>query len=407
MTAESVAVPALHAVTRGFDAPVDLLDALGPDGTAWLHDGAGFVTSGVLTRIDPDAASWWLSGVEHDDGVGRPGAGPLAIGALGFDPGGPAELVVPRRIVGRDVDGRGWITELGPVAVSTRARPAASPSAFAVRERMTHDEWCVAVAAVLDDIARGELEKVVLARRVDVEADVAFRQHEVLVRLEADQPGCFVYAVDGLVGASPELLVHRRGRDVESRPMAGTAVAVDEHALRVLASSAKDAREHRPVVAAIVDALGPWCDRLRVGAEPEIARLASVAHLVTPIRGTLRDPAPDAVAIARALHPTPAVGGVPRDRALAAIRELEPCGRDRYAGPVGWVDARGDGEWIVALRGAVIDGSRATLHAGAGIVAGSVPEDEWRETEAKLEPMLRALVPQRSEADRTVSAARR
>jgi menaquinone-specific isochorismate synthase len=112
---------------------------------------------------------------------------------------------------------------------------------------------------------------------------------------------------------------------------------------------------------------------------------------VTPIEGRLSEPAPDAYTLAAALHPTPAVGGMPRDVALQTIAVLEPHPRGRYAGPVGWIDARGDGEWGVALRGAVIEGERATLHAGAGIVAGSIAENEWRETEAKLEPMLRAL----------------
>jgi menaquinone-specific isochorismate synthase len=272
---------------------------------------------------------------------------------------------------------------------------------------MTRDEWATAVLAALDEIARGELEKVVLARRVDVEADRPFDSRDVLARLRADQPECYLYAVDGMVGASPELLVRRGGTRVESRPMAGTAIGLDDASLHDLRTSAKDAREHRPVVAAIVEALSPWCERLLVASEPEIARFASVAHLVTPLRGTLRTPAPDAVTIALALHPTPAVGGMPREVALAAIHRLEPCDRDRYAGPVGWVDARGDGEWVVALRGAAIDGPRATLHAGAGIVAGSVPDDEWRETEAKLEPMLRALMMDLDQGRERADAGRR
>jgi menaquinone-specific isochorismate synthase len=325
--------------------------------------------------------------------------------------------VVPRRIVGRDAEGRGWVTEIGPRTAegppgrATGRRPArerdASPTELAVRERMTRAEWHDAVDAALDAIARGDLEKVVLARRVDVEADRPFDARAVLGRLQVDQPGCFVYAVDGMLGASPELLVRRVGVAVESRPMAGTSVTLDDAALEELARSSKDAREHRPVVNAIVDALTPWCERLLVAAEPEVARFASVAHLATPIRGTLREPAPDAAAIAIALHPTPAVGGTPTDAALAMIRSLEPCGRDRYAGPVGWVDAHGDGEWVVALRGAAIDGTRAVLHAGAGIVAGSVPDDEWRETEAKLEPMMRALVLERRPLAGALSATPR
>jgi menaquinone-specific isochorismate synthase len=404
MTAASVPSTSLRAVTRRIDAPSELLDALGRDGVAWLHDGAGFVTSGVVARIDPSRASEWLARVEHDDTVGLPGSGPLAVGALPFDRHRPADMVVPRRIVGRDTEGRAWVTELGAPVVSESPVPTTGPTRFSIRELTTRDEWCSAVRTALDAIARGELEKVVLARRVDVEGDRPFNPRDVLARLRSGQPECYLYAVEGMVGASPELLARRAGLTVESRPMAGTAVDLDETALRALETSPKDAREHRPVVAAIVDILEPWCERLLIAAEPEVARFASVAHLVTPIRGTLRQPAPDAVAVARALHPTPAVGGAPREPALEAIRRLEPVDRDRYAGPVGWVDGRGDGEWVVALRGAAIDGARATLHAGAGIVAGSVPEDEWRETEAKLETMMRALLRDRALVGPAVSA---
>jgi menaquinone-specific isochorismate synthase len=391
VTAAPVPDAPSRAVTRRCDPPADLLDALGSDGVAWLQDGAGFVTAGVATRLAPGEAISWLAALEHDDGVGAPGTGPLAIGALPFDPASPGTLVVPRRIVGRDDAGRGWLTEIEPPAPTPAVRPRTVPHTLTVRERMTRQEWHTAVRSVLRSIAEGDLEKVVLARRVDVEGDAPFDVRAVVAHLRADQPECYLYAVDGIVGASPELLVRRRGCHVESRPMAGTALDVDEASVRALRASAKDAREHRPVVAAIVDVLAPWCDALEVAPAPEVARLASVAHLVTPVVGELRSPAPDAMTIARALHPTPAVGGTPREPALAAIRRLEPCDRDRYAGPVGWVDARGDGEWVVALRGAVLDGARATLHAGAGIVAGSVPDDEWRETEAKLVPMMRAL----------------
>jgi isochorismate synthase EntC len=195
-----------------------------------------------------------------------------------------------------------------------------------------------------------------------------------------------------MVGASPELLVRRLGTTVESVPMAGTATASDALAVDALRASAKDAREHRPVVEAIVATLHPLCEHLDAVPEPEVAVFATIAHLVTPIRGSLRTPAPDALTLALALHPTPAVGGAPRSAALETIARLEERPRGRYAGPVGWVDAHGDGEWAVALRGATIEGARALLLAGAGIVAGSDPDAEWRETEAKLEPMVRALV---------------
>jgi menaquinone-specific isochorismate synthase len=312
------------------------------------------------------------------------------VGALPFDPDAAGELVVPTRILGVR-DGRAWITEIGP-GESTAIAAAAPPTRFQVAAPRTRDEWQSAVERALAAIDAGDLEKVVLAREVLIEADAAFDAHEIVRGLVASQPGSFVYASAGFVGASPELLVRRSGDVVESRPVAGTTVADSDEALLALAASVKDTREHRFVVDGIVDALASRCVELHADAVPEVAVFGPVAHLATPIRGRLTTPTPSALDLARLLHPTPAVGGTPRHAALDAIRELEGFDRGRYAGPVGWVDARGDGEWAIALRGAELDGARARLVAGAGIVAGSDPAAEWAETQAKLEPMLRALV---------------
>jgi isochorismate synthase len=223
----------------------------------------------------------------------------------------------------------------------------------------------------------------------------------VLARLRATQAGSVAYGFldppRALVGATPELLVRRQGTRVLSRPMAGTAprgssAAEDNRAAAALAASAKDDLEHRLVVDAVLDTLTPWCEDLRADAPPDIVRLPGLLHLATAVRARLRAPAPSALDLAAALHPTPAVGGTPRTTALARLGLLEDFDRGRYAGPVGWVDARGDGTWGVALRGAEIYGSHARLIAGAGIVTGSEPDEEWAETELKLEPMLRVLV---------------
>lgn len=395
MTTAPLALRRLRAVTRPIDprpgVPSDLLDELGPDGFAWLQGDAGFVTSGIATRISVDDAVSVLAEIDHDDAVGASGSGPIAVGALPFAPDEGAMLTIPARVVGRTDDGRGWVTELGPhVPLPESLGPP--PQHFEVAARTTEDEWAHAIDVALVAIRLGELDKVVLARAVEVSADRPFLRREVLARLRAQQPGCCVYADEGFLGATPELLVRRTGTTVTSRPMAGSASADDPAGLERLAASAKDAREHRPVVDAIVEVLTPWCRELEASDEPVVASFATIAHLATRVVGTLCYPAPDALTLARALHPTPAVGGVPRPAALEAIQRLERTPRGRYAGPVGWVDARGDGEWGVALRGATIDGATALLHAGAGIVDGSVAAAEWRETEAKLAPMLRALV---------------
>ncbi|MFO7590219.1 MAG: isochorismate synthase [Acidimicrobiia bacterium] len=390
MTTAPAALRGLRAVTRPIDAPADLLDELGPDGFAWLQGDVGFVTSGVATRVHPDDVAAVLAEVDHDDQVGTSGSGPLAVGALPFTPSTTSTLVVPARIVGRHADGRGWVTELDAATTVTTALGRA-PAHFEVTERTTPEAWATAVEAALEAIRRGELEKVVLARAIEIVADRPFLRREILARLRAQQPGCCVYADGGFLGATPELLVRRVGDRVTSRPMAGSASADDPVGLERLAASTKDAREHRLVVDAIVDTLAPWCRELHAEDMPVVASFATIAHLATEVEGTLQEPAPDALTLARALHPTPAVGGAPRLPALAAIATLEATPRGSYAGPVGWVDTRGDGSWGVALRGAAVDGATATLHAGAGIVDGSVASAEWRETEAKLAPMRRAL----------------
>jgi menaquinone-specific isochorismate synthase len=384
-------VPArLCAVTRELAPDDDPLGEFDPRGFAWLHHRTRLVASGVAARVAPGDVGVALSEIDADDPVRLPGTGAIAVGALPFDPDAPGELVIPSRVRGA-LDGRSWITEIGPTPPEVVAG-VLPPTRFRVAAPRSRDQWCAAVEHALAAIAHGDLEKVVLAREVLVEADTAFDTRDIVRGLVASQPGSFVYSSDGLVGASPELLVRRTGTLVESRPVAGTTVADSDEALLALAASVKDTREHRYVVDGIVDMLQSSCSSLHVGTTPEVAVFGPVAHLATPIDGELLEPAPTALDLALLLHPTPAVGGTPRGAALATIRALEGFDRGRYAGPVGWVDARGDGEWALALRGAELDGARARLVAGAGIVAGSDPDAEWAETQAKLEPMLRALI---------------
>ncbi|HZB40030.1 MAG TPA: isochorismate synthase, partial [Ilumatobacter sp.] len=233
---------------------------------------------------------------------------------------------------------------------------------------------------------------------VVVHADAPFDPRVIVDRLLATQGGCAVFAAGGLVGATPELLVRRRGDHVTSRPMAGTIPrgatdAGDRAAEATLAASAKNGIEHRVVVEAVVDGLRAGGVEVVSVHGPDVARLATVSHLATTITGTVQPAsACSALELALHLHPTPAVAGTPRDTALAMLEALEGFDRGRYAGPVGWVDRHGDGEWAVALRCGELEGTTARLIAGAGVVAGSDPDAEWAETQAKLEPMLRVLV---------------
>jgi menaquinone-specific isochorismate synthase len=247
-------------------------------------------------------------------------------------------------------------------------------------------------------IRAGELRKVVLARDLFASATEPIDARAVLRRLSHRYPDCFTFACDGLIGATPELLVRRAGRQVSALVLGGTAPrggdpAQDEALGSELLASAKNAEEHAYAVASIRDALRPLCDVLDVEARPALLKLPNLQHLGTHVRGTLTDSgAPkSALALAAAVHPPAAVCGTPPGAALELIRELEQMDRERYAGPVGWVDAEGNGEWGIALRCAQLSGRTARLFAGCGIVAGSDPAAELAETMVKFQPMRGAL----------------
>lgn len=396
----AVARPGLVARTEEIDPPSEpsaLLEHLGPDGIAWFADEVSFVTSGAAASAAPDRVAALLRTIDRQGVSPHPAAGPIAAGALPF--AGAGVLVIPSTTVGVTGCGRAWRTTIGPVGADPapppeKERPSRSASRFSVEARPDARGWERQVIDALSLIESGTLEKLVLAREVLVEADEDFDRRVLLSLLLRSQPGCTVYAHGSFVGATPELLVARRGADVVSRPMAGSIPAgldADDAAVRGLLASAKEGAEHALLVEAVRDGLTPFCTNLTVGS-PEAVRLATVTHLATTVTATLRDTTTTALDLAIALHPTPAVGGTPRAAAVDAIRSIEAFDRGCYGGPVGWVSADGDGELAVALRCAEVDGPRARLFAGAGIVAGSTPDAEWAETQAKLEPMLRALV---------------
>lgn len=373
------------------DDPVDPLAFLGPGGFAWFAQGFGLATAGVAARVSSADAADVLADIAGDDPVGLPGTGPLAVGALGFH--GRGQLIVPARVTGRTSDGVSWVTEIGPADEAAEGWPVTPVSSPRPPDRR---RWSASVEEALARIADGRLSKVVLAREVAVDLRRPVEVAAVVDRLRQEQPSCFTYAAGAYVGASPELLARRRGRDVVSRPMAGTvaqggAPGDDHRLVAAMAASEKEQNEHRLVVGDVRSALTLLCDDVRGTDEPDVVRLSTVAHLATTIRARLVDPSVSALDVAAHLHPTPAVAGVPREAALAAIAELEDFDRGLYAGPVGWVDSRGDGDWAVALRSATLDGTRARLVAGAGIVAGSDPDGEWDETESKLAAMRSAL----------------
>lgn len=352
--------------------------------TAFALTGPGgtLVAEGIRTGYDDaDEAARAL----------RTGSADLVVGALPFDIRRPAALLTPVRV-----------TDTLPPAAATLPRVRI---AEAMPDLTEHRRRVEAALRQLRD-PENPLEKVVLARALRLVADAPMDPLDILGRLAAADPEATAYladlspaGLDGavLVGASPELLVARHGDQVICQPFAGSAArsadpVADKAAGTALAASGKNRHEHRLVVDTIADVLAPLCGDLDVAAEPQLSRTAALWHLRTPIRGTLRETSTTALDLALALHPTPAVGGVPTACAIDTIAGIEGD-RGFYAGAVGWCDAGGDGRWFVALRGAELSADRrsAVARAGGGIVAESDPDDEVAETTAKFRTVLTAL----------------
>ena len=389
----------------------------GPDDLLFSQDGDGLVATGPHLRIPLVGSDRFTTGEQqltelfaactvHDE-VGLPGTGPVAFGAFTFDPTvSGSVLLVPRTVIGRR-QGRAWQTVLtGPGAVTDHGRSAVDdshparddPADGRVRYQgstMSEIAWLAAVDQAVDRLRDGPARKVVLARDRRVWSRRPFDVRRLVTHLAERFPSCQTFSIDGLVGASPEVLVRRVGRAVDSIVLAGTAPrgsdpSSDDAYAAALRASDKDGREHAIAVESVRRALDPVAKELDVDALPWIMRLANVMHLATSVRARM-DADASALALAGRLHPSAAVCGTPTNDALRLIRTLEGMDRARYSGPVGWVDARGDGQWAIALRCAELDGARGRLFAGAGIVEGSLPEAELEETRLKLRAMQSAF----------------
>jgi menaquinone-specific isochorismate synthase len=396
----------LEVVTIDFRSGSLLEELEDPRGIAWVQHGEGLVAWGEAARIvvDPGmdrfqratrALHELFSTFEVEDEVGVPGSGPVAFGAFSFDPlEAGSVLVVPSIVVGRR-NGRSWMTRIGREPTIDRNEAPEDDRIRYWGPSAPEVDWLDAVTTAEKAVRNGELEKVVLARDMRVWSKTELSPRRLVVRLAERFPECYAFSVDGLIGATPELLVRTEGEHVTSVILAGSIrrgadEAEDEELSRRLRNSAKDAVEHDIAVRSVEELLPQFCETLTIAAGPRLLRLANVQHLATEIQGVMRKPF-SALEVAGALHPTAAVCGLPRGEAMDMIRRLEGMNRARYAGPVGWVDAHGNGEWGIALRCAELDGGSARLFAGGGIVAGSVPEDELEETRIKLLAMQSAL----------------
>jgi menaquinone-specific isochorismate synthase len=403
----------LGVSTRPVDDPGRLLDLL-PDDRAlcWLKGNDGLVGWGEVARFSTsgphrfaEADAWWRSFTGRlvvRDEVRAPGSGPVAFASFTFADTSPGSvLIVPRVLVGRHGD-QSWITEFsagdGPSTVRVVAPVQASGPLHYTDGQLPVHRYRAAVAEAVRRMRAGALDKAALAHDLLAVANAPLDPRFLLRGLIRRYPSCWSYAVDGLVGATPELLLRRIGDCVQSRVLAGTswpetAGASDVDALaQQLLGSTKDRHEHALAVDSLADAIRPLCTELRIPADPKVIALRNVSHLATDVDGTLdrRDPA-TLLQLAAAVHPTAAVGGTPRHAAVSLIAELEGMDRGRFTGPTGWVDANGDGELGIALRCAQLDGSVARLFAGCGVVADSDPDTEVREAAAKMLAVRDAL----------------
>ena len=409
-----IVAPALSLLTVStvrVDEPGALLDLLPERGAlAWVQAREGLVGWGEATRLEltgpgrfSEAQAWWDALVARavvTDEVGLAGTGLVAFGSFAFDPAtGSSVLVVPEIVVGSR-DGSWWVTTIGNASTELPERSAPVPPSSLVFAdgAVTGTDWMAVVVDAVGRIAAGAVDKVVLARALEARADSPIDLRWPLRRLAADYPSCWAFAVDGLLGATPEMLVRLHDGVATSRVLAGTLRRTgdankDSRQSDGLARSIKDVEEHGYGVRSVVDALSLHCTSVEVPAGPFVLELRNVMHLATDIRGTVADGATSLQLVA-SLHPSAAVCGTPTAVALELIREIEGLDRGRYAGPVGWMDASGDGEWGIALRCAEVDPEdpcRMRLFAGCGIVAGSQPLHELAESNAKLIPMRDAL----------------
>ncbi len=419
MTTAPLGVP-LVVRTLPLTDPGPLLDLLPRTAPlAWVRRGEGIVGWGNVRQIDLGASDdpaqrfvaadqAWSELVSHAlvrDMVGLPGTGLIAFGSFSFAPASPAGsvLVVPEVVVGHRA-GVWWLTTvsaggLPPPPDLPDVDPVTSPGEMAFADgALPAPQWAGAVAEAIAQIALGTVEKVVLARDMEARAAQPIDPRWALGRLAERYPGCWTFSVDGLLGATPELLVRREKGLVTSRVLAGTIRRTGDDARDLglaasLARSSKDLEEHEYAVRSVADALAPHCTSTNVPEAPFVLHLANVMHLATDVTGVLADTS-SALALAQALHPSAAVCGTPTVAAGVLIEQLEQMDRDRYAGPVGWIDADGDGEWGLALRSGRLstsDPHKIRLFAGCGIVAGSDPNAEVAESVAKLVPMRDAL----------------
>lgn len=380
--------------------------------TTWIRSGDGLIGFGEYKKIEltgedrfEKAKAWWqtqLSEFKIQNNVHGSGTGPILFGSFSFDPNEKSILVIPKIILGKKA-GKSWVTWIGDNTqpnFSTLSKSLPGGEITWSDGALSESQWKDQVSFAVDSIKQNKLEKVVLARDQVAASTVAINTRGLLQRLEIEYPSTWLFLVDGLIGATPELLVRLSKSLVTSRVLAGTIrkTGNEDRDLALaasLAKSSKDLEEHEYAVRSVADALAPFCSSTNVPESPFVLHLSNVMHLATDVTGVLNDSAKqaDIFTLIQQLHPSAAVCGTPTNAAKKFIIDFEKMNRERYAGPVGWIDANGDGEIAIALRCGQLsqDNKSIRIFAGCGVVAGSDPANELAESQAKLMPMRTAL----------------
>jgi len=380
--------------------------------SAWIRSGDGLVGFGeykkfIVTGEDrfDKARAWWndqLSEFKINNNVHGSGTGPLLFASFAFDSTSPSVLVIPEIVLGQK-NGKSWITWIGDKNQPGLEKISnSSISGEITWQEAAKDEevWRQQVTKAITAIKDGLVEKVVLARDLTATSTKEIDARTLLQRLEIEYPSTWLFLVNGLVGATPELLVRLSKSLVTSRVLAGTIrkSGNEDRDLALaasLAKSSKDLEEHEYAVKSVADGLAPFCSSTNVPESPFVLHLANVMHLATDVTGVLNSSArqADVFTLIEQLHPSAAVCGTPTEVAKKYISQLEQMDRGRYSGPVGWIDAQGDGEIAIALRCGLLSEDRKSIRifAGCGIVADSNPEKEFAESQSKLIPMRTAL----------------
>ena len=397
----------VHTARLGSHLP--LLDLL-PDENpfTWVRNGEGLVGWGVYAETTVKgtdrfeaARKWWheqLDTFEINNEVHGAGTGPVLFTSFAFDQQEESRLVIPKVLVGIK-NQTTWITWIGDEnQPKLLEKPVGGPLPKVTWRESDINLWKDQVRKAVAVIQRDSLDKVVLAREIIADIDSPVDPRTVLRKLAKDYPGTWVYSNSGLIGATPELLIRLNNSMVVSRVLAGTISKTGDDSKDLalaasLARSSKDLEEHEYAVRSVADALAPFCSSTNVPDAPFVLHLSNVMHLATDVTGAIKEghKVIDIFSILSKLHPSAAVCGTPTNAAADLIKQLEGINRGRYAGPIGWIDARGDGEQGLALRCGYLKDREVHAYAGCGIVAGSDAEHEAAESQAKLLPIINAL----------------